>query len=88
MKFYAVGKAGKYLIQNPDPLYETVFNQMRETASMFDFIETKLRKMRKKTSDMSDSNMNNYAQRTFIEVGLSVHGNGVLLTKICVLYSI
>lgn len=72
MEFYAVGKAGKYRIRTPATLYGTFFDQMRETASMFNFIEAKFRNMRKNASDLSDSYVNNYGRFTFNEVGLQL----------------
>lgn len=74
MEFYANGKAGRYLIRTAATLYETVFAQMIETASMYSFIEAKFRKMRKPVSELSDSYVNNYGRFTFNEVGLQPHG--------------
>lgn len=70
MEFCAIGKAGKYLIKTCDRLYDSVFAQMSETASMFNFIEARLRNMRKSVSDLSDSYVNNYDRITFSEVSL------------------
>lgn len=70
VEFYAKGKAGRYLIRTVATLYETVFAQMTETASMYFFIEAKLRKMRKAVSELSESYVNNYGRFTFNEVRL------------------